>query len=289
MERSVAVADPFDHRRTFRGLGVGEFDEHGAWWWAASTQAGPSTLRVERVAPGVRGVAWGPGGDELLDRLPALIGCDDDGTSLRAEGLLGKALEAAHSLRLGATSDVHAAAMHAVLGQVVTTTESTRSHRAMTRALGETAPGPRPMRTVAPPHIVAGLSYDDLHSFGVERRRADIIIEVARRSSRLDEILSMGRDGAYRRLEAIRGIGPWTSALIMGEAWGDRDAVPVGDYHLPNMVAWAIAGEDRADDERMLELLEPYRPHRRRVLIALKQAGVHAPRYGPKTPVRRHL
>lgn len=77
--------------------------------------------------------------------------------------------------------------------------------------------------------------------------------------------------------------------MIMGTAWGDTDAVPVGDYHIPNTVAWALAGEDRGSDDRMLELLEPYRPERRRIVLAAKHAGVHAPRYGPKTAVRTHL
>jgi len=72
---------------------------------------------------------------------------------------------------------------------------------------------------------------------------------------------------------------------VMGVAWGDRDAVPVGDFHLPNTVAWALAGEDRADDDRMLELLQPYRPHRRRVVTMLKRSGASAPKYGAKSPV----
>jgi 3-methyladenine DNA glycosylase/8-oxoguanine DNA glycosylase len=70
----------------------------------------------------------------------------------------------------------------------------------------------------------------------------------------------------------------------MGAAWGDRDAVPTGDFHLPNTVAWALAGEPRADDDRMKELLEPYRPQRRRALLLLKTSGIKAPRYGPRTP-----
>ena len=76
-----------------------------------------------------------------------------------------------------------------------------------------------------------------------------------------------------------------TSGHVMGVAWGDRDAVPVGDFHLPNTVAWTLAGEPRADDDRMLELLEPYRPHRRRVVTLLKRSGASAPKYGPKTGV----
>ncbi len=53
------------------------------------------------------------------------------------------------------------------------------------------------------------------------------------------------------------------------------------------MVAWALAGEARGTDERMLELLEPYRGQRGRVLRLLELAGVRAPRYGPRMAPRR--
>jgi hypothetical protein len=55
----------------------------------------------------------------------------------------------------------------------------------------------------------------------------------------------------------------------------------VGDYHLPNTVAWHLAREPRATDDRMLELLEPWAGHRWRV-IRLAEASGGAPRYGPK-------
>ena len=96
----------------------------------------------------------------------------------------------------------------------------------------------------------------------------------------------MTREDAVRRLMAFEGVGPWTAAFVMAAALGDADAVPVGDYHLPNMVSWALAGEPRADDARMLELLEPYRGHRGRVVRLLKQAGVHAPKYGLRSTIR---
>jgi 3-methyladenine DNA glycosylase/8-oxoguanine DNA glycosylase len=99
----------------------------------------------------------------------------------------------------------------------------------------------------------------------------------------------MNPDEARSRLLAVRGVGPWTAAHVMGSAYGDRDAVPLGDYHLPNVIAWALAGEDRADDARMVELLEPFRPERRRMVVAIKHARIHAPRFGPRTAVRRHL
>jgi 3-methyladenine DNA glycosylase/8-oxoguanine DNA glycosylase len=64
----------------------------------------------------------------------------------------------------------------------------------------------------------------------------------------------------------------------MGFVLGDPDAVPVGDLHLPHEVGWALAGEPGADDARMLELLDPYRGHRFRVLRLLMAAGRVRPR-----------
>ena len=84
----------------------------------------------------------------------------------------------------------------------------------------------------------------------------------------------------------LPGIGPWTTAEVARLALGDPDAVSVGDLHLPNLVAWMLAGEPRGTDERMLELLAPYEGHRGRVQLLLEASGVHAPRYGPRMEVR---
>jgi 3-methyladenine DNA glycosylase/8-oxoguanine DNA glycosylase len=91
---------------------------------------------------------------------------------------------------------------------------------------------------------------------------------------------------ATRRLCAFPGIGPWTAAQVGLAALGDPDAVPVGDLHLPNMVAWALAGEPRGTDDRMLELLEPFAGHRGRAARLLTLAGLQAPRFGPRNRLR---
>jgi 3-methyladenine DNA glycosylase/8-oxoguanine DNA glycosylase len=95
------------------------------------------------------------------------------------------------------------------------------------------------------------------------------------------------RPAAEAALRAFPGIGPWTVAEVATRAWGDPDAVSVGDFHIPNMVAWALAGEPRGTDERMLELLAPYAGQRGRVTRVLELGGVAAPRYGPRLTSRR--
>ena len=61
----------------------------------------------------------------------------------------------------------------------------------------------------------------------------------------------------------------------------------VGDFHLPNLVAYALAREPRGTDDRMLELLEPYRGVRARVVRLLELSGLRAPRYGPRLSTQR--
>ena len=132
------------------------------------------------------------------------------------------------------------------------------------------------------PAVLAILPYHELHPLGIERRRADLLRLVCSRANRLEEIPGLPREAAYRRLRSLPGIGAWTAAEVMLRAVGDADAVSVGDFHLPNLVAYALAGEPRGDDARMLELLEPWRGQRARVIRLLELSGVRPPAFGPR-------
>jgi 3-methyladenine DNA glycosylase/8-oxoguanine DNA glycosylase len=133
---------------------------------------------------------------------------------------------------------------------------------------------------------VAALPYYELHPLGLEQRRAVTVIRAAQKASWLQEAVDMTPAEALARLRAIPGIGVWTAAVAAQTALGDADAVILGDYHIPNLVSWALAGEPRGDDARMLELLEPYRGGRARVVRMLELSGIRAPKYGPRTRPR---
>jgi 3-methyladenine DNA glycosylase/8-oxoguanine DNA glycosylase len=140
------------------------------------------------------------------------------------------------------------------------------------------------MRLPPEPSVLAGLPYFAFHPLGLERRRAEVVVRAARLAPRLADAAP---DEAARLLHRTPGIGPWTVAETARVAFGDPDAVSVGDYHIPNLVAWALAGEPRGDDARMLALLEPYRGQRGRVQRLLEVSGIRAPRYGPRLAPRR--
>lgn len=289
IERRITVQGTYDLAGSVRALGVGRWDGR-AWIWAVDRGFGAATVHITSTDGDVVVSGWGSGAEEILGDVERLIGLDDTPTIEGTDDRTRAIVRHSRGLRLGATLDTHSALVVSVLGQLVTTREAKTSLRKLVRRFGPPAPGPYPdLRLIPPSEVLASLGSHDLHRFGIEAKRATTLIEVSRRSARISEILSMAPDEARTRLLAVRGVGEWTAAHVMGCAYGDRDAVPLGDYHLPNVIAWALAGEDRADDARMVELLEPFRPERRRMVVAIKQAGIHAPRYGPRSAVRRHL
>lgn len=256
-------------------------------WWATRTPLGAATVLIERNDQRITATAWGDGVDWILDQTPRLLGFDDHPEDFRPDHRVLRDLARHHQgLRIGRTDRIFESMVRAILGQKIATKEAHRNERALQRHFSEPAPGPLDLMLPVAPEVLAGTPYWQLHELGIERKRADLLRFVAKRSSRLEEIVDMNRDDAFSRLTAIPGIGTWTAALVMGAALGDADAVPVGDFHIPNTVGWALAGEPRADDRRMLELLEPYRGQRGRVIRLLKAGGIHAPKYGPKTAIR---
>jgi 3-methyladenine DNA glycosylase/8-oxoguanine DNA glycosylase len=125
-----------------------------------------------------------------------------------------------------------------------------------------------------------------MHGCGQDGRRADTLRLACQRAGRLDALADRSLPEAKAALMTLPGVGPWTTAEVARLALGDPDAVSVGDFHLPNLVSWMLAGESRGTDERMLELLAPYVGHRGRVQLLLEASGVTAPRYGPRMEVR---
>jgi 3-methyladenine DNA glycosylase/8-oxoguanine DNA glycosylase len=272
-----------------RGRGDPTFaaDETGAIWRTSLTPAGPATIRVlpgRPVAAGspetlVRATAWGPGAAWLLDALPGALGaCDDvSGFAPDAHPVVRDAARRNPDLRLGRSGRLMEALVPAILEQKVVVLEAHRAWRILLGKYGTEPPGPAPrgMRVFPDPRTWRRIPSWDWHRAGVEGVRAETIIRAASVAESLERLLTLTHEEADRKLRTIPGIGVWTSAEARQRAAGDPDAISVGDYHLKNVVGWALAGKDRSTDEEMLALLEPFKGHRHRAtrLIGLSRGN----------------
>jgi 3-methyladenine DNA glycosylase/8-oxoguanine DNA glycosylase len=287
--RTVVVDGPLDLRRTLAIHQRGSGDPTmrtiaGRIVRATRTADGPATVALLQSGDRVEAEAWGPGAERLLEAVPGLIGAEDDRAAFdaRHHPLVAELDRRHRGIRIGRTGAVLEALVPAILEQKVTGTEAWRGLRGLVRGWGEPAPGPFGLRLLPEPAAIAAIPYHAFHPIGVERRRADLVRRVADRAIRFEEVLGLSREAAYARLTALPGIGPWTAAEVMLRAAGDPDAVSVGDFHLPNLVAFTLAGELRGTDERMLELLEPWRGQRARVIRLLETSGLRPPAFGPR-------
>lgn len=252
------------------------------------TPDGPATVAASWADGTWRSQSWGSGGpwaEAALEQMAsgASIASGPPSTPSSCHPLVATGMHRHRALWAGASGDLYHELLPAVLQQRITGLEAKAQWRRLCGALGEPAPGPDATLRLPPrPDVLAGRPAWWFHPFGIEAKRARTLVAVARLADRLWAWAGDAPAAVADRLAAIPGVGPWTIGTVLGPACGDDDAVAVGDYHLPNLVAWNLAGEARADDERMLALLEPYRGQRGRVIRLLGLVGTGAPAFGPR-------
>lgn len=270
-------------------------------WLAFNTPAGPATLGISQRGTELHARAWGPGAGHALDSAPALLGAQDDWSTFDSpavtETLPHRVREARRrhpALRLPATGRMVDALVPAILEQKVTALEARRGYAILLKKFGSAAPGtgtdaavPADLIVAPTPAQWAAIPSWEWHKAGVGPQRSATVQRMLRSSSGLERLSALPAAEAGSKLQSIPGIGAWTAAEVTQRTHGDADHVAVGDYHLAAYVGWALAGEP-VDDAGMLELLEPWRGHRQRVVRLLQLSGFRKPTFGPRMSIQDH-
>lgn len=248
---------------------------------AIATSAGPSWISVAFNGA----ISFGGAGEcQVRSWSPDLLGTHDSFVSLTATHAIVERLQRDFGhIRIGASRDVYRASLVATLGQRITAAEAANQWRRLCLALGEPVDTPAGILQ-SPPTVqrLAEMAPFQLHRFGIEASRASTLIAIARTFSRSGSHLDNPELAFHRLCLEVPRFGPWTRALVNAEAFGDPDAVPVGDFHVKNVVAHALTGTPRGSDDEMLATLAPYAGQRGRVIMWLALAGIAAPKFGPR-------
>jgi AraC family transcriptional regulator of adaptative response / DNA-3-methyladenine glycosylase II len=165
-------------------------------------------------------------------------------------------------LRVLLTLDPFEALVWAILGQQVNLAFAYALRRDLVHLAGVPAPG----GLIAHPDAarIASLGVADLQALRFSRRKAEYLLhaagEVAGGRLRLEGLLTA--TGAIKRLEALRGCGPWTAQYVLMRGLGFRDGVPLGDAGLTLALQRWFGLEARPDGPETLRLMAPFAPHR---------------------------
>jgi 3-methyladenine DNA glycosylase/8-oxoguanine DNA glycosylase len=264
--------------------------EDGAIWRTSLLVSGSVTARLSRAAfDAVDCTAWGSGAEQFLDALPAMLGAHDDPSDFApVDPIVAEAHRRVPHLRLGRTDQVLEALIPAVIEQRVPGKDAFRAWRLLVTKYGTTAPGPAPQRMRVPPsaEVWRRVPSWEFHRANVDPGRARTIVGSAQRAASLERLASWPADKAREALMSLPGVGVWTAAETAQRAFGDPDALSVGDYHISKMIGWTLLGRP-IDDAEMVELLEPMRPHRQRVVRLLAASGLaYEPRRGARLAVQ---
>jgi len=268
-----------------------QLDADRAIWRTSLQASGPVTARIHRSAPDtVACQAWGDGAEEFVDGLPALLGVDDEWSDFHPEHpVVAAAAARVPHLRLGRTGRVLEALVPAVIEQRVPGADAFRAWRLLVTKFGTPAPGPAPARMRVPPsaEVWRRIPSWEFHRANVDPGRARTIVGCAQRADALERLSSRPAAAAREALTSLPGVGVWTAAEVAQRAFGDADALSIGDYHVSKMIGWTLIGRP-VDDAEMVELLEPMRPHRYRVVRMLEASGLaYEPRRGARLPVQQ--
>jgi 3-methyladenine DNA glycosylase/8-oxoguanine DNA glycosylase len=307
----ILLPDPSGHAALIQTLGIlprGTADPTvmllpGGAWLAFNTADGPATLRLQALAgqPMVQARAWGDGAAAALAAAPGLLGHRDDWSGFDEPDfhatlprIVIEARRRHRFLRLPSTGRMLDALVPAVLEQKVTTIEARRGYRYLLAKYGSPAPGTHPGGPAPSGLLVAPSAGQwsripswDWHRAGVGPQRSATVMRAMRSAAGLERLSGQDAVRAAAMLQTIPGVGRWTAAETTQRTHGDPDAVSVGDYHLAAYVGWALIGRP-VDDAGMLELLEPWRGHRQRVIRMLVLSGFRKPTFGPRMTIQDH-
>ncbi len=118
------------------------------------------------------------------------------------------------------------------------------------------------LRDVPMPDALAGVAPALLQSLDLGGARARTLVRAAREVARgRIDLHSSDHEGAWQRLRAISGIGPWTVEMLALHGQGRHDQVPAGDLGLLKLVGRALSAGNphaRAEEHEVRAFFAPY-------------------------------
>jgi 3-methyladenine DNA glycosylase/8-oxoguanine DNA glycosylase len=245
----------------------------------------PVLVRVAQISRDR--VLFGAQGDDrgaceyAIERMRGALGVDLDlrpfYERFRFDPLIGRSLRADPAMRPFGRPDPFEALAWAVCEQLIEYERAAAIQRRLVSRLGRRC-ARCGMRDAPTAGVIAAQAPALLASLDLSQGRAEALVRAAREvaSGRVD-LHDPDHERGWRRLRAIRGIGPWTVQMLALTGQGRLDQLPAGDLAYLKLVGRLRTGDPRAraTEEEVVELFALYAPW-------AGLAGLHALRAGAR-------
>lgn len=186
--------------------------------------------------------------DAALAHIRHMLYLEVDGTPIedhlmQHDATLGHYIKQYRGFRPVLVGSPWEALLWAVVGQLIGVEQARTIKRRLTAAGDRTVRIADTAWSLPPdPGWVVDRGVDTLRTLGLSRAKATALVQVAQAvtSGQLDLSLQPSHVPMHDRLtalEAIPGIGPWTTAMVALRGYGDLNTLPVGDAGLQSIVA----------------------------------------------------
>jgi len=206
--------------------------------------------------------------EEAIARMRFATAVDDDHRAFhdrfRFDPLIGPAVRRNPYLRIRRTPEPFEALLAAVTEQLIEVQRAGAIQRRIIAAICPRCPrtglrhGPRAAD-------VAGMAPARLEACDLSAGRSIALIRCAREvaGGRVD-LTDPDHERGWRRLRAIRGIGPWTVEILALHGQGRHDQLPAGDLAYLKLLGRMRSGGApyaRATEDEVREFFAPYAPY----------------------------
>lgn len=201
-----------------------------------------------------------------IERMRFALGVDDDLRDFHRrfadDPLIGPSVRRRPWLRVMRRPEPFEALAWAICEQLIEYERAAAIQRRVVWAFGSRCPDGSGLRDVPTARVLSGVAPAKLQSFDLAGSRACTLVRTARAvgAGRVD-LHSSDQASTWRRLRAIRGVGPWTVEMLALRGQGRNDQLPAGDVGLLKFVGRQLSGGDpyaRADEQQVRDFFGCY-------------------------------
>jgi DNA-3-methyladenine glycosylase II len=154
-------------------------------------------------------------------------------------------------------ADAYGALLRAIVGQQLSTKAARTIYLRVLDLFGGTTPSPARLLEA---------KEDDLRGAGLSGRKVEYVRDLAAHlidgELELDRLDQMGDEEVIEEIVAVRGLGRWTAEMFLLFHLERPDVLSGGDLGIRKAVQIEYGMKEMPTPERVLEIGEPWRPHR---------------------------